>query len=219
MGLNKSGQRTYVTIGFGKIRQKCKPDHPETVERKLQSGDPTYAIEYNSIDGILDNIYFKDDPKYGRSWNLLITSGNENFSVQVKEQTRYANDLLKCIPNLHKGKFYTFTPYDFEQNGKKKKGLSIKDEADERVENYYQKFTQLEGGKWQIENLHGYPSYEGDSKDKDELQIYFTRVLKFLRNEALQILQQKESETISENEPTTEDIPLPNEDHQDDLPF
>ncbi len=214
MGLNKGRDRTFLNISFGRIRQRCKPDHPEAIGRELQSGEKTYAVEYTSVSGILEDIRFRDDPRYGKSWNLYITDGDEKFAIQVKEDTAFGSALLERIPNLVRNQFYLFAPYDFEtQKGKRKRGLSIKDKSGEKISSYYKKFTEREDGGWDVENLYGYPSYDGDRKDKDELKIYFTRLLKFLRAEALKHIGQFRDN----DESSSDDIPIG--EPEEELPF
>jgi hypothetical protein len=203
MGLGESTKRNYLTIGYGRIRKKCGSSDPKAIERKTKKGDTIYAIEYNFIDGTLENIIFKDDPEYGKSWTLQITDGEVHYAVQIPEASRYATDLLKKVPNLHKGLIYKFTPYDFEDlNAKKRRiGLSIKTPNDKKIDSYYQKFTEKDG-KNICENLHGFPEFKGNSKDSDELKIYFMQVIKFLRTKALEYIS-----TEFLNQSIVDDIP------------
>ena len=219
MALGEKTKRIYLSVGFGTLRQKADKDNPKATERTLQSGEKTYAIEYMYVSGILDNIVFKDDPKYGKQWTVFVDDGEEHYAIRIKEDSRYASDLLKRVPNMYKGEHYRFTPYDFETNGKRRVGLSIKNQADERIESYYQKFHDEGEGKFRVENLHGYPAFEGDAKDKEELKIYFIQVAKFLRTEALKHLEGDFGIHVPTeiNEPEIPDeIPIGEE---DDLPF
>jgi len=99
----ESSNREWHSVGFGKIRRKARADDPKAVERILNNGEKTYAIEYNCIGGILDGIRFKDDERYGKSWTLFVNDGDEQYAIQVSENTRYASDLMKRIPNLVRG--------------------------------------------------------------------------------------------------------------------
>jgi len=218
MGLGQTSGLMYLSIGFGRIRRTANEGTEGAVERALKSGKKTYAIEYNYVSGTLVDIKFKDDTEYGKSWTLIIKDGDKDYGVQISEESRYASDLLKCMPNLHKNQYYKFTPYDFENNGKRKKGLSIKNEHAERVENYYQDFNQVDG-KWDIKNKYGFPVYEGDSKDTDELKIYFMRATKFLREKALEHVATHFGD--GNNDPLlNQDNSEPGKDQpEDDLPF
>lgn len=213
MGLTERTNRIYLSIGFGKLRMKCSPDNPKAIKRETDKGT-TYAIEYTSISGTLDAIIFRDDPNYGRSWLLQITD-KEQYQVQVSEESRYASDLLERIPNLVIGEIYKFTPYDFEDvlNKKRRVGLSIKTLSDEKVENYYKIYNE-DKKEWIYK--HGYPTYDGDWKDKDEMKIYFMRVLKFLRTEARCLADKPTTKQVKDDLP---DEPANPENIVDDLPF
>jgi len=219
--LGETTNRSYLSVGFGRIRKRAKKGDEKAVERTLKDGEKTYAIEYKFISGKLMGVSFRDDPQYGKSWTLFIEDG-ENYAVQFSENSRYGSELLKILPNLHKGEVYKITPYDFTDDVtlKRKIGLSIKDSNDTRIDSYYQKFTETEKG-WNVENLHGYPEFNGDSKDRDELKIYFIQVTKFLREKTLVFLEDKfPSSEIVTAESITEDFDgVPEQPGEDDLPF
>jgi hypothetical protein len=217
MGLQEVSHKQYLSVGFGRIRKKCNPDDPKAIERMTQKGEKTYAIEYKSIEGVLEDITFRDDPQYGKSWSIHIRDIDQVFCVQIPEQSRYATDLLKKIPNLHRGMKYKFTPYDYEKNRKRKVGLAI-DSTTGKIESFYQKFTGNEAEGWKVENLHEYPTYDGDPKDEDELKIYFTRTTKFLRIKAFAYLESHEF-TVIPTEEISPEVEKEKESDDDGLPF
>jgi len=186
MGLNQSVKRIYLSIGYGKLRIKCEPTTPGAVRRENEKGT-FYAIEYSSIDGILEGISFKEDPEFGNEWRIAVRDGSDNFVIQVKENSQYCRDLLKKLPNLRKGNIYKFTPYDFEdvKANKRRMGLSIKDDADAKIGSYYQRYSE---GKEYPDNINGFPDYTCKWTDKDEVKIYGLRVTSFLRKESLAFL-------------------------------
>lgn len=188
MGLHEASNIQYLSIGYGRIRRRCDKDDPKAVERKSKDGTPSYAIEYKDIDGMLVDITFRDDPEYGKSWTIHVEDSGQVYAIQVSEQSRTGSDLLKKIPNLRRGQFYKFKPYDHEKNRKRKTGISIEC-GGEKVQSYYQKFTGSETDGWSVENINGFPEYTGDWGDEDEVKIYFTRVTKFLRVRALEFLK------------------------------
>ena len=183
MGLHEPTNKTYLRVSLGKIRKTSDKSDALAKERKTDKGDIVYERVWNAVSGTLEDITFFDHKDYGKSWTVLIKDGEDNFAVQVHEDSRYGIDLLKKIPRLQKGYSIKITPYDFEVNNKRKIGLSIEQEG-VKVETFYQKFTDEGNGKYKVENLYGFPNFEGDSKDKDDLKIYFTKVAKFLRGKA-----------------------------------
>jgi hypothetical protein len=212
--LHKSEKRMYLTIGFGKIRRKAKPDEKGAVCRTLESGDETWAIEYHAIDGILTGIYPRQDV-YGESYQVYLRDEGENYILQVKTNQRYCIDLLERIPSMNPGARYKFVPYDYEKDGKRRAGLKIEDENGEPVLSYYKEFEQDPEGKWNVIYKNGLQPFKGDWKDKDRLKIYFMEQLVFLKAEANTYLSGwKGSENIETG--NNEDIPLPLD---EDVPF
>ena len=208
--LGEKSDRMYLSISYGQIRKRCNPDTPGAIERQTKDGEKTYAIEYRYVSGTLEGVTFRDDPKYGASWLILIVDGKDKYGISISEESRYASDLLKRIPNLVKGQGYRFTPYDFETDGKRRKGLSIKDQADQPVPSYYQEYNEADN-TWS--NLHGFPVFDGNSKDKDDWKIYFIKVNKFLRESALEYLEDNFKDEIIEPD-SGKDMPP-----EDNLPF
>lgn len=194
--LGQRTQRIFLGISYGKIRQGCKPTDAGAVERKTKDGSSTWAIEYDFIQGQLVDLYFKHHEEYGNSYVLCIDDDNSHYSVQVNEDSKFGSQLMKAIPNLKQGQFYRFTPYDYMKDGKTKRGLNIaklmsmRDESDgDRVENFYQNFTQGPDGSWASENKNGLPTFTGKKDDKDEWKIYSIQATKFLREQAQEYLK------------------------------
>lgn len=212
MGLEGTVSHIYVNIAFGRIRMKASKDDPKAVERKNKSGESSWGIEYQSISGVLDDVKFRTHEEYGNSWNVFIKDGTDNYCLQISEDSRFGVDFLKKLPNLHRGEPYKFTPYDYEKDKKRKIGLSIVDGGNNKVQSFYEKFTE-KGDKWEVELLHGFPTFTGNSKDKDDLKIYFTQVAKFLRTQAQEFLKSKFSIIEEPKAETTEAGP------ESDLPF
>src|ERR1051325_9581293 len=186
MGLGERIPRIYLSVSYGAIRRKTTADDPKAVERELKDKSIIHERVYQFVQGNLENIRFWDDRDYGKSWTLDVRDGSELFAVKVMEDSRYGIDLLKKIPNLRKGSAYIFTPYDFEKDDGRRVGISIKKEGtDEKVPSYYQQFETGTDGKTKVKNLYGFPAFEGEWKDKDDVKIYFLKLAKFLRERAM----------------------------------
>jgi hypothetical protein len=223
--LQETTNRKYLTVGYGRIRSKCDATNSKAVERVTKKGEKTYAIEYQSITAQLEKIYYKESLEYGNAWAVQLKDGVDLYSLQISEQSRECGDLLKRIPNLVYGQVYKFTPFDFQAEKGRKRGLSIKNIGDESIENYYQNFEKLPDGKWKITNLYGFPEYTGDPKDRDELKLHYATVNVFLKKSALKFLntqQPIESATPGHEHENIvdDDIPMPVDDGAEDgLPF
>ena len=215
MGLRSPSNKIYLKVSYGMIRKKCEATAEGAVERKTKDGEKSYALEYRSLTGTLDEVSFRDDEDYGKSWSLdIVDEKLIAYSLQIQEDSRYGMDLLKKLPNLHQGDLLEITPYDFTKDSKRHCGLSIK-RGEEKISSYYQEFLETPEGKMKINNLHGFPDFTGDRKDKDEFRIYMIQTAKFLRTQGLRHLEtefkhRREQEEIkppfsSEDSPITDD--------------
>lgn len=242
MGLYSSVSRVWLSVSFGRLRQKASKGDPGAISRELQNGDLSWAIEHNSLSGILDGVGFKDG-EYGKQWTLFISDGDEHFGVNISEGSIFCDDLLKRIPNMRKGERYKITPYDFDDDsGKRKTGLSIKkvdddDNEIDKVDSFYEKFKKdPETGKVTVDIVNGMPVYDGPKGDKEEFKIYLIKRTKFLRSRALEYVKQNFPWAPSsggghhtENSPPPDDIPMGDDPMdpgytqtstpEDDLPF
>lgn len=216
MPLKELSNKTYLRVSYGRICKTCDKDTPKAVSRVTSKGDTIYELIWESITAALDSITFRDDEKFGKSWNLGLVDGEDSYILQINEDSRFGVDFLKKVPNLYHGKVYTFKPYDYEKNGKRKAGIWISEDfTNAKIESYYQEFTQKPDGSWDIKDLHDFPTFEGDSKDKDDLKIYFVKLAKFLRTNAMKHIQgnfQKVAPVKQEAEPPTPKV-------EEDLPF
>lgn len=217
MGPHESSNKIFLKASLGKLRKKCDATMSKAVARTLEDGTIIHEILYTAITGILDGIAMREHPEYGKSWTIFLTCDKDEYGVQVSENSRYGMDLLRKIPNLKKGTVYTFTPYDFEADGDRKSGLSIKTEAGDKVQSFYQTFTK-DGEKNVVTNINGFPDFTGDKKDKDDWKIYFAQVTKILRQKATAYLD-NEFVMNADMQPTPNDQrPIPDK-PEDDLPF
>ncbi len=229
MGLKQRSNGIYLQASYGCLRRKCKKDHPDAVERDYE-GKKSYAIEHISLTGILKKVAVKEDQRFGRSWNVFVEDEGQTYIISLKEKSRFCTDFLKRLPNLNQGDRYAFTPYDFEKNGKRKVGFSIKEEVSgEPVGSYYQEFAGNEESGWEVTNLNGFPNYTGTKGDKDEFEAYLIILRKFLRERAVAFLDEvftqqqdrpsleQQSHKQSDRNPPPDDIPPAEE--EDDLLF
>ena len=195
MGLHEPSDKIYLKVSLGKIRKKVTEGTPKAKSRELEDKTTIWELIYNSIDGVLVGLSMHEHPEYGKSWTVEIDDEDADgkpvhYAIQMQENGRYGMDLLRKIPNLHKGEVYSFIPYDFEPvAGDRKSGLSIKTASGEKIQSFYQKF-EGEGDHVTVTNINGYPDFTGDKKDKDDWKVYFTQVTKILRVKALKYISE-----------------------------
>jgi len=58
MPVGTSEQKTYLTIAYGKLRERCKEGEPNAVWREFE-GKGSFAKEYQWIEGRISKIYYK----------------------------------------------------------------------------------------------------------------------------------------------------------------
>lgn len=218
MGLYEKSDKKYFKVSMGAIRASCDKNDPKAKERVIEkTGEKIYERVYTAIDGRLDGITFYSHSEYGNSWNIELSDQGEKFVLQVKEDSRYGIDFLKKLPHLQVGKRYKFMAYDFTKNDVHRVGIAIENDAQEKLTSYYQKF-EGEGKDLKVTNLHGYPEFDGDWKDKDDLKIYFTRLAKFLRIKSQEVIKnwqyqvppdvQEEKEIETKVDAGSDDLPF-----------
>jgi len=221
LGSNNGSPRIFLTVGFGRIRQKTlenkqKVDSstPGAVKRLKQDKTETWALEHDYVSGIIENIFYKEDAQYGNSFEVTIRDVADLYQVSFSEDSRFWFDFMKKLPNLDLKKEVKITAYDFEdKSGKRRAGVSV-EQSGIKIKSYYE--TQNEDKTWNL--LHGFPSGEGvDFKDKDELKMYFIKVKKFLRNEFM--TKFKDSFDNKTHSTATEEDDSFTPPADDDLPF
>jgi hypothetical protein len=222
LGSNIGTPKIYLTVGFGRIRQKTLENKqkvdtntPGAIKRVLQSGTESWALEYDFVSGVIKSIFYKEDIQYGNSFEVVIEDIVDTYQVSFSEDSRFWIDFMKKLPNIDLNKEVKITTYDFtDKQNKHRAGISVEQDGT-KIKSYYE--IQQEDKTWEL--LHGFPSGEGiDFKDKDETKMYFIKVKKFLRNEFISKFKDKVFGTIQlENFPDT-DLELPPSE-KNDLPF
>jgi hypothetical protein len=214
MGVTKSINKKYYKISYGRVVESVDKDTPEAVARVTKNNKTVYELIYKDIFGKLENVKYREDSEFGNSWQVSLKDNGELFVLQLPEDSKYCKEFLKRLPNMKVGQGYVFAPYEFVSKDGKKSGLIIKTLSDEKVESFYQKFTEKPDGKWDVENLHGYPTFTGDANKKSDWKKYGIDVTDFLKEKAL--------EYIASGINDIEEIPLeavPTDLEKDDLPF
>jgi hypothetical protein len=185
MSLGEKSNKIYLKASYGAIRRTSTKDDPQAKVRQNKDGENIYERVYNFVDGVLEDVTFYEHEDFGNSWTIYLTDGEEHYAIQVQEASRYGMDFLKKLPNLVKGERYKFIAYDFEKSGQRRVGISVEEmKTADKIKSYYQDI-QKDGDKFIVKNLHDFPEFDGNWKDKDDCKIYFTRLAKFLRTRSL----------------------------------
>jgi hypothetical protein len=202
LGSNSTISKIFLTVGFGKIRQKSlenkqkvDKDTPGSVKRQTQSGTDSWALEHDYIIGKIENIFYKEDVQYGNSFEIVISDVADTYQLSLSETSRYCVAFLKKLPNIDLTNNVKLIAYDFtDKEGKRKSGLSIEQEG-QKIGSYYER--KQEDGKWKL--LYKFPDPKGiDFHDKDEAKIYFIRVKKFLKSQFDELFKDTFGKTINQ---------------------
>lgn len=192
-GLSERENIIYLRASMGKLRKKTTKDDPKAVEWEDKDKNKHYDLVYSNLTGLLVGVSHKDGD-YGHQWTFKVKAGETIYAVQLTENSKFGLDFLKKLPNLTQGKRYKFTPWEVEQDGNTKGGISIiRAEDEEKIQSYYQNFSGSEEEGWTITNINGYPDIPQPIKKmtKDDWKIYFIQVAKFLREKSLLFVSTK----------------------------
>lgn len=214
MGLEKrENNTTWASIlsSDGTIRVRSAEINPEAVRRDYELKDGTkgfkYELVYNNLRGHINDLGFKPG-EYGNQ--LLITI--DDVTLAISTESKFADDILKKLPNVDFSKDVNFVPYVFpDDKGKEKKGVSIYQDLGDvkaaKLTNFFYDSTV----KKAKEGYPEFPSEEDRKKmDKDDWKIYFIKCRKFLQKYIEENIIPKVEPKQSDDEPGTpiEDIPM-----------
>ena len=112
--------------------------------------------------------------------------------INIPTSGGYFQSFATALKNLDLSKEVIFRPYDFESEGKRRVGVSLKQDG-KKVENAY--VIKQEDGTFK--NLHGYPMVDEKKKNKPGYwKIYFAEVAMFLCDEIDKMTFPREMERI-----------------------
>jgi len=187
LGSNSGSPRIFLTVGFGRIRQKSLENKqkvdastPGAVKRLKQDNTETWAIEHDFVSGIIQSIFYKEDAKYGNSFEVTLQDVADVYQVSFPEDSRFWFDFSKKLTNIDLKQEVKITAYDFvDKENKRRAGVSVEQNGN-KLRSFYDQMNPDKS--WTL--LYGFPSGDGvDFKDKDEIKMYFIKVKKFLRGE------------------------------------
>ena len=224
LGTAKQENKIFLSVGFGKIRQKTlengtkvNAETPNAKLRKTQSGLEVWALEYDNITGVIENIFYKEDANYGNSFEVSIRSGLDLYQLSFSDDSRFWFDLASRLPNVDFKQDVKIHTFDFvSKDGKRVVGLRVK-QNEQDVSNFY---TKKENDKWV--SIQGYPnSADVDWTDKDDIKLYTIKLKKYFKFEFNNRIFPKFSEHTEVPEHEINNTPLPDAyyNEQPDLPF
>lgn len=232
----------------GRVFEYSKTEKEGFEKYESSTGNVSYRKYYNKgVFGTLLNVSIRDS-KIGEQLQVSVKNGDDYVNLQFPLYTekgnidnRYAESLIRFLPNLEKGKGYRFYPYSIENEdtGFNNYGISViespnpeAEEKGEKVEPYLEYSKEPKGEK-QIPNLE-WKKVAGKNKPsavsleaKDEFLYGYLKqaVDGHLKYEGGSSSSSNSSSntTKSNSEGTTSQNEAPvtggDEDEYDDLPF
>lgn len=210
MGLEEiTTNKIYLNIVNGTIARKVDETTENAKRREYEKPDGSKGVKwehyYKNVSGKITGLTFKDTP-FGEQFIISLKDVDENYDLQFGVDTKYFTDFGKKISNIDLGLDVNLSPFDFEADGKRRTGISIK-QGETKLTNYF----------WDAENkvsLHNFPQPEdyGNNYDSDDWKMYFIKVKKFLKNHIENISPAIQTTPFE----MTDNI---NEDEHDDLLF
>ena len=177
--LGDSGAR-YLAIIAGKLSQKVTAETEWAVKREYDvdgNKGEKWELHYKNLRGFITEMVFKQSD-YGEMFSVKIEKDWEIDILTMWTDSRYFSDFWRKLKNIDLTKEVVMNPYDFENNWKQIRGLSITQEWN-KIEDAYYDWEKKKALNWMPDVS------EADRKkyDKDDWKIYFTTVKKFLKSE------------------------------------
>jgi hypothetical protein len=188
--------KVFLKIVDGTLRQSVPEGTQNAVMREWQAGGKTgvlWELIDKAVRGRIVDVSFYEgehDGKKFQSLNVTLDREDENDKYVVITtgiDTRYAQDILKKLPNVDFGEEVRIRPYSYIPNGKEKASTGVELTQQDAVTGQFTKkiesfFDGYEKDKKQFFGKNGFPMPEGDTHeyDSDDWKSYFIRVKKFL---------------------------------------
>ncbi len=210
-GGNGGGNKTFLTINGGKIKQASTEGTPGVEKREWEKDGKSgvkWEIPHDSLSGHIVGLNFKDGD-FGTSLIVDLQDDSGIYSLQITTKSRYFDDIAKKLKSINLGEVVKLTPFDFESktdkdskgDPKKIVGISVNQNGEKITSYYYD-------GKKSINKMPKVDEKEKEEMGKDYWTIYFVKVGNFLK---------KEIEGVNVPEPKV--IEKSSDTDIDDLPF
>jgi len=209
---HEGGNKTYLKIIDGKLRQEVDKDTQGAVKRDWTAPDGStgtkWELVFDSVSGTLTGLSTRDTD-FGKFLNIEF-DGIEVVSLHTDH--RYFSDFVKKLASCDVTKPMTVRPYDFvDKNEKRVTGVSITQEGhgwrDDKAPDFFYDFEKKT-------YKHDFPKAahtKTNPFDKDDWKAYFIGVKKFL----LAYVTMTIAPQVEKNAPKEE--PMPEVEKKEDI--
>ena len=122
--LNKGSKGIYLSIQSGKIAHRQSEATATSKQRTLESGKVIHEELYDSLEGVITNITFRDGD-YGQQLIVTIDNDGDVANLQMPLSSNVSGCFLKVLPNVNPTQVVKLTPKMEEKDGKRKTSLFI----------------------------------------------------------------------------------------------
>lgn len=122
--LNKGNKGIYLSIQSGKIAHRQQEATQTSKPRTLESGKVIHEELYDSMEGVITNVTFRDG-EYGTQLIVTVNNDGEIANLQMPLSSNPSGCFLKALPNIDVTKPVKFSPKMEEKDGKRKTSLFL----------------------------------------------------------------------------------------------
>lgn len=170
LGANK----IYLKIVEGSLRQKSQEGNPEAIRREWQAGGESgivWEIPSKAAYGHITDVSFYEGEKDGRRFTTLniALDEDENGKTPILTagiDTKYAQDILKKLPNIKFDQEVRLRPYSFLPEGEDRNVVGVEITHRDNMENFTLKVKDFFYDSEKKESKHGYPV---PAKEREEM--------------------------------------------------
>ena len=172
-------RKPYLSIVEGTVKQKVDKSVKGAKLREYELSDGTkgskWELTFKSWSGVVQDIRISTSGDYGDSLEIEF----EDAILSLNAESRYFGEAAKKLKAAKVGIPIIIAPYDFEADGKQRKGVTIYQET-VKVDSYY--WDPIEK-----KSCNGIPDPEKtyDKMSKDDWKMYFLLLKKFLIEELI----------------------------------
>jgi hypothetical protein len=122
--LNKAQAGIYLSIQSGKIAHRVTEATSTSKSRTLDDGKVIHEELYDSLEGKITGISFKDG-NFGQQLLIQVEADGQRATLQMPLSSSPASGFLKALPNINPTELVKFSPKMQEVDGKRKTSLFL----------------------------------------------------------------------------------------------
>ena len=185
-GKKFESNKIYLSIIQGTLRQQVDENHEGAIKREYEKDGvkkTKWELHFKSWFGYIVDLVVKETD-YGEILNIVF----EDAILTVNVESKYFQDVVRKLVGANMHKEFTFSPFDWEENGKRRTGVSIEQDG-EKIKSYF--YNDVDKTY-----CNGWPKPTGDTTKfkTDDWKIFYIQVKKFLLTQ-VELLKEKLQET------------------------